>query len=148
LGQKVNLYSKKDFFNLSAVKKRSRDDKEKEKGKEDELKFKEGVVVKFSGIPEEKKDDKGALKDFFSKFGKVNYVEYRPDQSSDAYCRFDDPESAKKLVESADTEKYFDATLTYSLLAGDDEKAYWDKIAEFHSKKKFKNKRSKGGRRR
>jgi len=149
LGQKVTLLSKKDFFNLSSVKKRSRDDKEEREKKEDQLAFKAGVIVKFSGIPEDKRNDKSGLKEYFSKFGKVNYVEYRPDESLSGYCRYDDSESATTVVAQAETEKYGDATLTFSILEGNEEKEYWDKIIEFNRKKKSGyNKRSKRGGRR
>jgi len=148
LDKKVSLYNKKDFFNLSSVKKRGRDEKDKKDKNDDQLAYKPGVIVKFSGVPEEKKNDKSALKEFFSKFGKVNYVDYRPDESSSFYCRYNDPESATSAVEQAETEKFGDVALTLSILEGDDEKAYWDKINEFNRKKKSGFKKAKRGGRR
>jgi hypothetical protein len=149
LGQKVNLYNKKDYFNLSGVKKRSRDEKDEDdkKKKEDELEFKAGVIVKFTGIPEDKRDDsKGPLKEHFSKFGKVNYLEYRPEGPGEGYVRYNDPESATDALAKVETEKFGDLALNLSILDGEEEKAYWDRLLEFNRKKKSGfNKRSKRG---
>ena len=86
------------------------------------------------------------MKEHFNKYGKVNYLEYRPDVSGDGYVRYDDPESAKNAVAQAEAEKFVEVALTLSILAGDDEKDYWDKLLEFNRKKKSGFGSKRGGR--
>jgi uncharacterized membrane protein YgcG len=73
-------------------------------------------------------------------FGKLSFVEYKPGDVT-AYARFDTAEDAKNAIEKLNGDKVEigGQQVTATLVEGDDEKKYWEKI-------RGGNKGGKGGR--
>jgi len=112
--------------------------------KHKEGEFTKGVVIGLKNVGGG--INRMVLKDIFGKFGKVNFVDF-PQDSSEGFVRMDDPEDVKKAIEDFKTNntKIGGNVPELTILEGDAENAYWEKIL---SSKKTDNNKKRGGKRR
>jgi len=101
-----------------------------------------GLIVQFknigTGVTRE------ILKEVFGKYGKVAFADFSQNEAS-GYIRFGEAAEAKNAVESMKNEKVSlgGQVPELSILEGEEEKSYWDKVKE--KRDATKNKKGKGG---
>jgi len=106
--------------------------------------FTKGVVIGLKGVGGG--INRMLLKDLFGKFGKVNFVDF-PQDSTEGYVRMENPDDVKKALEDfkKNETKIGGNVPELTILEGEEEKTYWDKIL---SSKKSDNNKKRGGKRR
>ena len=134
-------------------KKEDKSDAKEENDKEGELKRKreeheKGLIFRFTGVPEE--INRTQIKEALAAQGNVLYVDYDKDVSQgNGWARFATAEDCKKVKEYLDSNKLFDAEVKATILEGEEEDQYYQKMHDEQSKRgKGKGgKRGKGSRR-
>lgn len=146
--EKYMAMKKEENANKSNKKRKTEDDLDDSKGKEEEVDetFTEGLIVHVSGLTEEASRE--TIKECFEGAGaKVAFVEYSRGQPA-GYIRLNEAtevsgaELVKKLTD-ADTE-INGAKVTFKLLEGEEEKSYYAKVREQKGSRKGKG-GGKGG---
>jgi lupus La protein len=129
-------------------RKRESDDSEGGATKALKVEFVPGTVIKVCNIPSDA--TLMQLKDAFKAAGNLKYVEYE-NGSGQGFARFDDPENALKVLEllSKDKDKKSDSIrledIFGEIVTGEEEVAYWTKIALGSSNKPKSGKGGRGG---
>lgn len=134
--KKAKLQSIKQTASEKDIKKRKRPEEAV-----DEVKFNPGCVIKVTNLP----DDATPLtiKESFKTVGKVEFVDYL-DENSYALVRFAEAADAKAaltvVAEGFKIAEKDEKTLEATMLEGDEESSYWNKVS-----KRFKSFNKKKG---
>lgn len=132
-----------------ANKRKSATEKKEEESKQREWQYENGLIVKFEGVPDT--TTREDLQEKFNTYGVVKYVEFATGQT-EGYLRFSEPAGAKAAadaIQAGDLKVKEDHTtpITGSLLEGDAEKEYWQKIKEKSQEKRDRHSKPKRRRR-
>ena len=127
--------------------KEGREHKEgKDKSKEGEyVAYSKGVFVKLAGVGAD--TTAGLLRDIFSKYGKVKFVEYKQGET-DACVRFDTADEAKQAVDGEKEAKteICGAVPEVALLTGEEEDAKIEAIKQYQLSRNAGRDGGRGGR--
>eukprot|EP00128_Syssomonas_multiformis_P004313 Colp12_sorted_trinity150504_noHs@35809 len=122
--------TEEDFSYRKCVQKLFGEDSPKrvDKKRKREVEFKQGVLVKFSDLPEN--TTREDIKDHLARFGTV-YLNFTRN-NADGFAEFQEAEHAQNAVKTLTSEEFKvkDKQVTLTLVDGDAEKAYWEEKAE------------------
>jgi RNA recognition motif-containing protein len=137
----LEVISKPDYFKERKQKqkdkkselKRARDDEKDKVDPKDQRK--EGLILLVTEVPKE--TDRDVIKDLFTKYGRVRYVDFYARDEQKAYVRFFETETTKAALDGVTKgEIKFGETLPKaSILEGAEDEKYWaEKVRPFVNK--------------
>lgn len=135
--------TKHESSDVPKTKEKKEEEESSKKTKESEVEFIEGTVMKLQCLksPVSRKE----IRELLENTSPIAYIDL-PDGESQGFVRFQSTEGARSILQESGAAEVAKLQISLSMIAGEEEKAYWDKLRldrqnKLNSKQKKKKKR-------